>query len=193
MFARILRSIAPFVIAFSVAATATAGSREFVKERQTELTSLATKGNSESEQQLSQLLDNTLAFDQLAERSLGPLWAERSDAEKRDFTTVLAKLVKATYQRNLKRTAKWDVAVTDESPVDGGVLVKTLATHRTNKREAPISIDYALCKVGNTWKVFDIVTEGSSLVKNYQGQFTRIIRKKGFPELLARMEKKAAE
>jgi phospholipid transport system substrate-binding protein len=45
-------------------------------------------------------------------------------------------------------------------------------------------------KAGSSWRVQDIVTEGSSLVKNYRQQFTRIIKKDGFPELLKRMKTK---
>ena len=45
---------------------------------------------------------------------------------------------------------------------------------------------------GPVWRIEDIITEGSSLVKNYRQQFTRIIKKDGFPELMRRMKAKLA-
>ena len=43
-----------------------------------------------------------------------------------------------------------------------------------------------------TCAIRDIVTEGSSLVANYQQQFNRIIKKDGFAELMRRMKKRLA-
>ena len=68
--------------------------------------------------------------------------------------------------------------------------MKTVAKSRTNAREEPVSIDYVVGRAGDSWRVQDIVTEGSSLVNNYHQQFSRIIKKDGFPELLKRMKNK---
>ena len=167
-----------------------AGPKDFIEGRQRELAGLLKQGGAENERKISAVFDEMLDYRALAERSLGSEWAKRTDAERGEFTTVLEGLVKSAYRKNLGKTVDYDVAVNGESQIDGGTLVRTVATHRSNKREAPISIDYGLHKVGNDWKIFDIVTEGSSLAKNYRNQFTRVIRKKGFAELLSRMRKK---
>jgi phospholipid transport system substrate-binding protein len=44
--------------------------------------------------------------------------------------------------------------------------------------------------VDGKWQIYDIVTEGSSLIRNYRNQFRRVIEKKGFDELLRRMKAK---
>ena len=48
-----------------------------------------------------------------------------------------------------------------------------------------------LHQVGGQWRIFDVVTEGSSMVMNYRNQFGRIIKKDGFAELLRKMKSKA--
>ena len=63
---------------------------------------------------------------------------------------------------------------------------------KTDARKEQIHIDYLVHKVSGSPRVYDIITEGSSLVKNYNSQFRRIIKKGGFSDLLERMRKKAA-
>lgn len=71
------------------------------------------------------------------------------------------------------------------------MLVKSVAKSKTNSREEPIHIDYAMHKLDGRWVVGNIVTEGASMVGNYRSQFGRVIKKSGFPELMKRMKKKA--
>ena len=143
-----------------------------------------------SEGKISTIFDEILDYDALARESLATHWAGLNATQRQEFTTTLQRLVQAAYRKNLKKTLDYDVVVKGEVALDGGTLVKTTATHRSKKREAPVTIDYALHKVDGKWRIFDIVTEGSSLAKNYKSQFNRVIRKKGFDELLARMKKK---
>jgi phospholipid transport system substrate-binding protein len=54
----------------------------------------------------------------------------------------------------------------------------------------PIAVDYALEKQSDTWKVYDIVIEGVSLVTNYRGQFTQEIRQNGLDSLIKKLADK---
>jgi phospholipid transport system substrate-binding protein len=56
-----------------------------------------------------------------------------------------------------------------------------------------MSVDYALRKQGNSWRAFDLVTDGVGLVENYRAQFNKIIAKEGVNGLLERMRKKKAQ
>jgi phospholipid transport system substrate-binding protein len=165
----------------------------FMKERQTELVALIHKGGgAENAKKIENTFDAILDYDALAQGSLESQWAERTDAERKEFQDTLKKLVQRAYRKNLDRTASYDVSFDGESKQGDGMLVRTTAKSRTNAREEPISIDYIVHKAGPVWRIEDIITEGSSLVKNYRQQFTRIIKKDGFPELMRRMKAKLA-
>ena len=43
------------------------------------------------------------------------------------------------------------------------------------------------------WRVQDIITEGVSLVSSYRCQFTKIVKKDGFPTLIQKMKDKLAK
>jgi phospholipid transport system substrate-binding protein len=165
--------------------------QSFMKDRQTELSGLVrNKASQENTKKIETTFDAILDYDALAQGSLENHWAERSDAERREFQDTLKKLVQRAYRKNLDRTASYDVQFDGETKAGENTVVKTMAKSRTNAREEPISIDYVVHRVGPTWRIVDIVTEGSSLVKNYRQQFTRIIKKDGFPELMRRMKAK---
>lgn len=194
MFASMGR-ILTLVMALLLAAmgTAWAGPQDYIQDKHKELSELLQKGGSDGSSRISAIFDSMLDYQSLAEHSLGEHWAGLTEEQRREFKTVLEGLVKNAYEKSLHKTLDYEVSMQGETPLDEGVLVKTVAKHRAHERDAPVSIDYALHKVGTEWKVYDIVTEGSSLVKNYRSQFTRVIKKKGFAELLSRMRKKLAE
>ena len=56
-----------------------------------------------------------------------------------------------------------------------------------------MSVDYVLRKEGDTWRAYDLVTDGVGLVENYRAQFNKIIAKEGVAGLLERMRKKKAQ
>ena len=106
--------------------------------------------------------------------------------------SILKQLVQRAYRKSLDKTADYVVRYGGASKADAAFLVSTVAQSRKNHREEPIAIDYLVHRVDGRWLVRDIVTEGSSLVSNYRRQFTRVIKKDGFGELLRRMRKKLA-
>ena len=189
-------SLGSLIIALVLTSSALAagdGPVDFVKSRQTELGALVKKGNSaENKKKIEAVFDAILDYDALAQGSLRGNWDDRTPAERQEFQDVLKQLVQRAYRKNLDRTLDYDVTFDGTEQQSDRVVVRTTAQNRKNAREEPISIDYSVHKVSGAWRINDIVTEGSSLVANYQQQFNRIIKKDGFAELLRRMKKRLA-
>lgn len=141
---------------------------------------------------LTNALHALLDYDELARRSLGDHFAPATPAQRTEFTDLLRQLVERNYKKNLDNTMAYEVRYLGESATDGGRLVRTTARSRTHGREPPVNIDYSLHQVGAVWRVFDIATDGVSLVRNYRSQFHRIITRDGFDGLLRRMRDRLA-
>ena len=193
---RAAKVLGSFLLVLGLALPARASeptAESFMKDRQAELTALVKKstapGNSKK---IETVFDSILDYDALAKGSLRAQWEPRSDAERKEFHDVLKQLVQRAYRKNLDHTASYDVRFEGESKEADTFIVRTVAQSRTNAREEPISIDYVVHKEGTSFRIQDIVTEGSSLVGNYHQQFSRIIKKDGFGELLRRMKTKLA-
>jgi len=172
---------------------AAAGPEGFIKAKQEELVKLLKAGGAANESKVEGIFDSILDYESLARLSLDQYWSERNEAEKKEFTEILKKLVRRAYKKNIKKTLDYDVTYHGDGKAKLGHMVRTVAKNKKKPREEPISIDYVLHEVGGGWRIVDIVTEGSSLVANYKSQFRRIIKKEGFAELLKKMRKKADE
>ena len=178
-----------FAMSLSLPAFA-AEAENFVKGKQTELSALVSKAKSpEDEKHLDAAFDAVLDYKNLAIATLES-WDQRTPAEREEFTAVLKDLVRNAYRRNLKKTLGYDVDYKGESDSDAGKIVKTVAHNTKNAREEPVNVDYVVHQVDGKWLIYDIVTEGSSLIRNYKNQFRRVIQKHGFDELLKRMKAK---
>ena len=190
----LLRSL---VLAAALAAPSTVHAettaQNFVKGKQTELAGLVKQKTAANAKKIEGIFDEMLDYDALAQASLQDQWPSLTEAQRKEFRDVLKQLVQRAYRKNLDKTANYDVRFEGESKNKEDFVVRTVATHRSNAREDPVSIDYVVHRVDGVWRVHDIVTEGSSLVINYRRQFSRVIKKDGFDELLRRMKKKLAE
>ena len=180
------------VATFGFTATAWAqGPEAFVKAKQEELVSILRAGGPEEDKKVEAIFNTMLDYDALAQLSLDKHWSEISESERAEFTGVLKKLVQRAYRKNIKKTLNYEISYKGEGQANKGQLVRTVARNKDKPREQPVSVDYVLHQVGGQWRIFDVVTEGSSMVMNYRNQFGRIIKKNGFAELLRKMKSKA--
>ncbi|HMA92533.1 MAG TPA: ABC transporter substrate-binding protein [Polyangiaceae bacterium] len=175
----------------TVAFAATPDAEDFVRERHEQLVALLQQPKSSArEGKVSSSIDEVFDYQQLAMRSLGDEWAKRTDAERKQFQDLLEQLVRKTYRKSINTTLGYSVEYRGTRQSGEDTIVSTVAKHKTDKRKAPISIDYVLTPAGSRWRAVDVVIEGSSLVGNYRSQFTRIIKKKGFAELIEKMKRR---
>lgn len=188
--------IAALVLSFamSIAGASHAGpATDVVKAKQTALFDLLRQPSPSNAQKVTVLFDEMLDYQALAEASLGSEWAARTDAEKAEFSELLKQLVRKAYEKNLKKTLNYNVEYVSESTKNAGVVVKTKAVSKTDAREEPVEVAYVLVEKNGTWRVQDIITEDVSLVSSYRSQFTKIVKKDGFPKLIQKMKDKIAK
>lgn len=189
-----LRSLALAVALALTSSLALAGAAtDVVKAKQTTLFELLAKPSAENSKKVAAIFDEMIDYDAFARDSLGAEWANRTDAEKAEFSSLLKQLVQKAYERNLKKTLGWDIEYVSEEPRDDRTVVKTKAKNRANASEEPVAIDYALAEKDGKWRIRDIVTEDVSMVTSYRNQFVKIIKKDGFPKLIQKMKDKIAK
>lgn len=128
---------------------------------------------------------------EMAKRSLGRHWNQRTPAERKQFADLFATLLENSYAGKIESYNNEKIVYTRES-VDGDYAeVKSKVVTAKNDE---YTLDYKLLKKENgTWMVYDVVIEGVSLVSNYRTQFNKIISTSGYPELLKRLQSKSNE
>ena len=70
--------------------------------------------------------------------------------------------------------------------------MRTEAKSKAQVRDAAVQVDYVILTMGDRYKAVDVVTEGSSMTKNYYDQFNRMLTTpaQGFPYLVQKLKDK---
>jgi outer membrane protein assembly factor BamB/ABC-type transporter MlaC component len=151
---------------------------------------LGTPASDARDEQLVAILTGLLDVDAMGGRALGS--ATLTAAQRTEFDGLLRRLVERNYRENLERLRDYRVTYSGQETTDDGVVVHASARSAGSSTEPAVEIDYAMHLVGSTWRAFDVVTDGASLVQNYQAQFNRIITRDGVDALLQRMRDRLA-
>ncbi|MGE5216015.1 MAG: phospholipid-binding protein MlaC [Chloroflexota bacterium] len=126
-------------------------------------------------------------FEEMAKRSLGAEWRRRTPAEQKEFVRIFTELLKDSYVETIESYHGDKVLYRGESEDQGYATVNTAVVTKDGEE---FSIDYRLNLEGKQWKVYDVVIENVSIVNNYRSQFSRILSRSSFADLLQKIRAK---
>ncbi len=176
------------VIGFAQAGAAT----DVVKAKHTALFSLLKDSAADSPKKRTAIYDEIFDYQAMSESSLGAEWAARTGAERTQYTDLLKQLVRTAYERELKKILDFNLSYAGEETTTGNaVLVMTRWKAKAGYDE--VALDFKLVNTAGKWKYVDIITGKMSLIMTYKSQFTKIIKKNGFPALIQKMKDKIAK
>lgn len=142
-------------------------------------------------------IDDVVDWGELTQRSLGKTWDTRTPAEREEFAKLLRAIVEASYEARLRQASHGEVKEPAKVDITWGEekISGTTATARAEVKadKDGASLEFALKKVGASWRIFDVTIDDVSTLRTYRSQFNKIIAEKGFPELLERMKKKVED
>ena len=189
------RVITLLTIAIFSATWACAAPTDEVKKTVDEVVRIiASKEMKQHEQKRRQALKKTISlvfdYSEMAKRSLGKHWNQRTPAEKKQFTELFASLLENSYAGKIESYNNEKIVYLKEV-VDGDhAEVKSKVI--TAKRDE-FTLDYRMINQNSKWMAYDVVIEGVSLVSNYRTQFNKIITSQGYPELVKKLQTKTDE
>jgi ABC-type transporter MlaC component len=156
--------------------------------------------------QINQTLDMFVDYSDLTKRAFGEpcppslpgcedLWSGYSESQKTELRDLLSQLVRKSYRKNLLKTLDYDVSYRGSKDEAGDTKVRTEAKSKTKPRDPAVRIDYVVKQTSNGYRVVDIVTEGSSLTKNYYEQFRKKMHNpsEGYANIVQKLRDKIAK
>jgi phospholipid transport system substrate-binding protein len=141
----------------------------------------------ERRQLLEKVVGERFDYQEMSRRSLGAPWANLSEKEKQEFVSLFQTLLVNTYADKVESYSGDGVQYVNERTEKEYAEVRTKVL--TGKTEIPL--DYRLLNKGSAWRVYDVVVDGVSLVNNYRGQFSKILRNGSYAELIEQLRKKS--
>jgi phospholipid transport system substrate-binding protein len=151
------------------------------------------KGNESAQrEEIWETVKPMFNFEEISKRAVARKWRDFSDDEKAEFTDVFSQFLGNTYIDKIQGEYHNEKIVYLEQNFhsDAYAEVKT----KLLRENIEIPVNYRMIKKGGEpWRVYDIIVEGVSLVKNYRVQFTNILKKESPAQLIERLNKKLVE
>jgi phospholipid transport system substrate-binding protein len=141
----------------------------------------------ERRRRLEQVVGDRFDYQEMSRRSLGAPWNTLSDKDKDEFVALFRTLLTNSYADKIESYSGEGVQYLNERTEKDYAEVRTKVL--TGKVEIPL--DYRLLNKGDNWRVYDVVVDGVSLVNNYRGQFSKILRSSNYADLVDQLRKKS--
>jgi phospholipid transport system substrate-binding protein len=125
---------------------------------------------------LKEIADSRFDYGEMAKRSLGGQWDTLGARDRQEFVDLFTGLLTTTYAERINAYSDEEITFLSEQLEGDYAEVKTVMVGKKTET----LLDYRLMKKNDDWKAYDGVVDGISLVSNYRGQFTAILRSSSY-------------
>jgi len=128
-------------------------------------------------------------FEKISRTTIKIFCEKLSPEECEEFNRVFQKLLQISSIKKLGRYRADRFDYLGEE-VDGETaVVRTIAYYKKDE----IHLDYYLERMDGAWMIVNYVSDDVDTIRNYKKQFSRILRKESFRQLIDRLERKIAD
>jgi phospholipid transport system substrate-binding protein len=136
---------------------------------------------------LEEIIGRRFDYAEMAKRTLASQWKGLSPEQQQEFVALFQQFLANSYVGNVDGYSEEEVEYLKEREKGEFAEVQT----KVVSPKVQIPLDYRLLQKDGEWRVYDVVIDGVSLMKNYRGQFSRIINSSSFEALLEKLRSKA--
>ncbi len=149
------------------------------------------EGNKEVKQKkIEAIADQMFDYMVLSRLTLGRNWRKFSNNQRQEFVSLYRSILEKAYMDKI-------LSYTDEKVVfDKETMLsekKAEVQTRIITKSTEIPINYRMYLKDGQWKVYDVIIEGISLIKNYRTQFREILINNPPEEVLKILREKTKE
>ncbi|MGD8293792.1 MAG: ABC transporter substrate-binding protein [Desulfobacterales bacterium] len=130
---------------------------------------------------ISKEIETVFDFQELSRRTLGRDWKKMNAAQQKEFVQLFRELLQGVYADRLLAYSDQKIIFDKETMLKKGRA--EVQSYLQTSDGSKIPLFYRLTDKSGSWKVYDVIIEGVSMVKNYRTQFRQILSK-GSPEKL---------
>jgi phospholipid transport system substrate-binding protein len=132
--------------------------------------------------QIGDEIDAIFDFKELSRRTLGREWKKMKPEQQKEFVQLFRELLQGVYADRLLAYSDQKIIFGRETMLKKGRA--EVQSFLQTADGAKIPLFYRLTDKSGSWKVYDVIIEGVSMVKNYRTQFRKILSKGSTDKLL---------
>jgi phospholipid transport system substrate-binding protein len=144
-------------------------------------------GKKAKEEKIWSIFDSIFDYAELSKMTLSRNWKKLNGDQQKEFEELFRKLLGNVYMDRILAYKDEKVAFERETMLSAD-KAEVQTKIRTSTKEIPMN--YRMIAKNDQWKVYDVIIEGVSMIKNYRSQFNDILAKKPPEELLKILRKK---
>lgn len=149
-----------------------------------------TPAEQKQKDEIKRLAATLLDYDELAQKSLAAHWEKLTSPQRSEFVTTLRELIERNYVKQLRTNLDYQVQYKNEEADGDQATVSTVVKVKSAGKKTDAEIIYKMKKAADGWRVWDVITDEISLVKNYRTQFNKIITEQSYDALIKKMKSK---
>lgn len=123
-------------------------------------------------------LESNVDFERVSILILGKYWKTATTEQKAKFKKEFRLLLVRTYTTAFTEYANWQIRYLPLE-MNAGDKKAMVRTEILQSGAQPVAVNYRMIQDGSTWKVYDVLIEGISLLQNYRSSFTDEISRTG--------------
>jgi phospholipid transport system substrate-binding protein len=141
--------------------------------------------------EVRKIINEVFDYKELSRRTLGREWKKFKPEQQTEFIELFSKLLENVYADRILAYTHEKIEFGKETELKKGrVEVESYIITMDNKK---VPLFYRMSNKTGQWRVYDVVIEGVSMIKNYRGQFRQILQKKKPEDLLQTLREKTKE
>jgi phospholipid transport system substrate-binding protein len=140
------------------------------------------------ERELFAVIDGVTDYPALAAAAIDSFCPKLTAAQCATFKETFTRLLRISSIKKLGRYRADRFEYSGEEVAGSTALVRTFAFFKEEK----VPLDYQMARRDSTWVIVNYVVDEIDTVRNYRKQFTQLLAKEGFEELIARLNRKIA-
>ena len=135
---------------------------------------------------LENIIGKRFDYEEMGKRTLASHWKKLDSNQQKEFVALFQTFLSNSYAGNLEGYSGQKVEYIKERHKGDFAEVQTkIVSPKSN-----LPVDYRLLKKNGDYRVYDVVVDDISLVKNYRGQFSRIIKTSSYDGLMEKLRTK---
>ena len=142
---------------------------------------------SERRRLLEEVIGARFNYEEMSKRTLGAQWKRLTEPQREEFVALFQRFLADRYADKIEGYTGEDIRYFGERIEGAYAEVRTEIV--SGKLEIPM--DYRMISRSGRWRVYDVVIDGVSLVRNYRGQFDKIIEDSSYAELVRRLRERS--
>ena len=134
------------------------------------------------------VINEVFDYNELSRRTLGRDWKKFKPEQQTEFVDLFSKLLENVYADRILAYTHEKIEFGKETELKKGRMEVESYIVTLDKTKVPLF--YRMSNRTGQWRVYDVVIEGVSMIKNYRGQFRQILSKKKPEDLLQTLREK---